>query len=311
MRNNKGISIVSLIITIIVIIIIASITIYYGLTKNMEKATETQVLYDAYELIDAVASRNLVHKLNPTYYPYIGKSEFTPVTVGKGDQQKTYSSDDGWYLVDERSEFSALGMENTTGKFLVNYDSGLVISVEGVMYKGVLYHSLNDLKKDVGGGTTVLSNTEYDENKKVNKPVLSKGMIPVKLQGSDWVVTSADDDGWYDYSKDQKAWANVMLLDELTLDGYDNAAVKSASLSEIVGKKVLTEGSAYVWIPRYTTSSIGETGSEIIFSNLIKDTTSANGKTYTCPDAFKVNDGTEQLELTGIWVSKYEAGFGG
>ena len=118
MRNNKGISIMSLIIAIIVIIIIASITIYYGLTKNMEKATETQVLYDAYELIDAVASRNLVHKLNPTYYPYIGKSEFTPVTVGKGDQQKTYSSDDGWYLVDERSEFSALGMENTTGKFL-------------------------------------------------------------------------------------------------------------------------------------------------------------------------------------------------
>ena len=228
MRNNKGISIMSLIIAIIVIIIIASITIYYGLTKNIEKATETQVLYDAYELIDAVASRNLVHKLNPMYYPYIGKSEFTPVTVGKGDQQKTYSSDDGWYLVDERSEFSALGMENTTGKFLVNYDSGLVISVEGVMYKGVLYHSLNDLKKDVGGGTTVLSNTEYDENKKVNKPVLSKGMIPVKLQGSDWVVTSADDDGWYDYSKDQKAWANVMLLDELTLDGYDNTAVKSA-----------------------------------------------------------------------------------
>ena len=48
MRNNKGISIMSLIITIIVIIIIASTTIYYGLTKNMEKATETQVLYDAY-----------------------------------------------------------------------------------------------------------------------------------------------------------------------------------------------------------------------------------------------------------------------
>ena len=139
MRDNKGISIMSLIITIIVIIIIASITIYYGLTKNMEKATETQTLYDTYEMIDAVSSRSLVHKLNPTYYPYIGKSEYTPITVGKGDQQKTYSSDDGWYLLDESSEFSELGIENVEGAFLVNYDTGSVVSVEGVMYEGVMY----------------------------------------------------------------------------------------------------------------------------------------------------------------------------
>lgn len=187
--------------------------------------------------------------------------------------------------------------------------TGNVVSVDGIMYKENIYYSLNDLKKEMGGGRDVLSDVEYDENKKVNKPVLSKGMVPVKLEGSDWVVTSADDDAWYDYSQEQMAWANVMLMDELTVEGFDNAQVKEASLSELVGKKVLTEGSAYVWIPRYTTTNLGTTGSKIIFSNLTKDVTSSDGETYTLPSSFRYGTGENMLELTGIWVSKYEASF--
>ena len=100
-----------------------------------------------------------------------------------------------------------------------------------------------------------------------------------------------------------------MLKDDLAVEGFDNAAVRKASLSELVGKKVTTEGSAYVWIPRYTTSSVGTTGAKIIFSNLTNDTTSANGDTYTLPSSFQYGTGDNVLDLTGIWVSKYEASF--
>ena len=310
MKNNNGITIITLIITIIVIIILASFTIYYGLTKNTGQAVETKTVYEVHEIIDAITNRSLLNSLNSAYYTLIGKTNYPEIKITLNNELKTFRGADGWYLIDEESEFRELGLSNVTGKYLANYDEGTVISINGIVYKDVIYYSLNDLKKEMGGGTTVLSKVEYDSNKGVNKPVLSKGMVPVKLYGTDWVVTSSDDAEWYDYSKDQKAWANVMLMDELEVEGYDNATLKNTPLAELVGKKVEKEGSAYVWIPRYTSTSIGETGSKIIFSNLVNDTTSANGETYTCPPAFKFGEGANTLELTGIWVSKYEAGFG-
>lgn len=305
MKYNKGITIMNLIITIIIIIILAGITMYYNLIQNIERAVETKTVYEVNDIIDAISNRALIHKLNPSFYGFIGKNDFEPIEVGNGIEKETYSSEDGWYLIDTSAEFTELGLDNITGRYLVRYDISSVISIDGVSYKEKIYYSLNDLKKEMGGGSTIMANVEYDSNKKVNKPILSKGMIPVKLQGNNWVVTSADDENWYDYSKEQMAWANVMLMDELSLEGYDNNTLKTASISELVGKKVLTEGSGYVWIPRYTTTSVGETGSKIIFSKLTNDTESLNGETYTCPSAFKYND----LDLTGIWVSKYEAGF--
>ncbi|MBQ9314569.1 MAG: hypothetical protein IJ220_06235 [Clostridia bacterium] len=304
MKKNKGITIISLIITIIVIIILAFVTIFYGLQKNADKAMETKSVYEVYSVIDAVVNRALLNRLNPSYYTFVGKSDFGSRSVD-GEE---YKSEDGWYLVNT-SDLKDLGLDNVKGEYLVNYSDGSIVSIDPIAYKGEVYYSLNDLKREMGGGATVLSQVEYDENKKVNKPVLSSGMVPVKISGGKWVVANTDDDDWYDYSKDQMAWANVMLKDELVVDGFNNEQVRNAALSEIVGKEVIKEGSAYVWIPRYTATSLGETESEIIFSNLTNDTTTANGKTYILPEAFTYSEGGERIDLPGIWVSKYEASF--
>lgn len=309
MKNNKAISLISLIVTIAVILILASVTIYYGLVKNTDQAVETKTVYEVHEIIDAVSSRALLNKLNSNYYTLIGKTTFEDITITQNNITTTYTSDNGWYLLDETSEFAALGLENVTGRYLIKYETCEVISIGGIVYNEKVYYSLNNLKKDMGGGTTVLSRVEYDANKGVNKPVLSKGMVPVKLSGGKWVVTNTEDESWYDYSKDQMAWANVMLMDELEVAGYDNETLRNTPISELSGLEVQTEGSAYVWIPRYTTTSVGSSGSKIIFSNLTKDITSANGESYVCPPAFTFNEGGESLDLTGIWVSKYEAGF--
>lgn len=297
--NKKGVSLISLIITIVVIILLASVTIYYGLAENNEKANETKNVYEVQEILEAVANRTLLHKLNANYYPYIGNTDFGSQNV----DGITYSANDGWYFLSTNDEFSELSLENITGEYLVNYDTGDVISKNGIFYKDEIYYVLKDLNKDMGGGETVITKNNYDSDKGVNKPILSKGMIPVKLVGASWVVTTSDDKEWYDYSKEQKAWANVMLMDELAVEGYDNEAVRSATLSELVGKKVETEGSSYVWIPRYTATSFGETGSKVIFSKGISDTKTFEGETYVSSSAFQY----EGLELTGIWVSKYEA----
>ena len=76
----------------------------------------------------------------------------------------------------------------------------------------------------------------YNEEEGVNTPLMKTGMTPVKYDetNSCWVVTTADDAEWYDY--ENKKWANVMLQDGLEYDATG---------------KVTSEGSMFVWIPRF------------------------------------------------------------
>ena len=53
----------------------------------------------------------------------------------------------------------------------------------------------------------------YNETEGVNSPKLAKGMIPIKYNGTNWVVCAETDDDWYQYDTTNKKWANVMLSD--------------------------------------------------------------------------------------------------
>ena len=46
-----------------------------------------------------------------------------------------------------------------------------------------------------------------------NSPALGTGMIPIKWNGVSWVITTANDKEWYDYSVGK--WPNIMLSDRL------------------------------------------------------------------------------------------------
>ena len=147
----------------------------------------------------------------------------------------------------------------------------------------------------------------YNENKKINRPKLSKGMIPVKWdsQQNNWVVCSETDLDWYSYDGKKKLWANVMLSD----GKYKAETVKE---KQVVKEEEL--GSMYVWIPRYAYMIKGEKDIEVVF---LKGNTDegVDGKKYSEDEskdtkqeaivhpAFKFGDGN----LTGIWVAKFES----
>lgn len=140
---------------------------------------------------------------------------------------------------------------------------------------------------------------------KPNAPILANGMTPVKWNGTNWIVTNETDPEWYNYQN--KQWANVMLQDELTYDENRN---------------VTSNGSMYVWIPRYAykiehgyhTNEFGEI--ETVFlqgkTNVTAFTKGINGeitnktpgdKNWLVPPAFTY-DGEE---IEGIWIAKYKA----
>ncbi len=111
----------------------------------------------------------------------------------------------------------------------------------------------------------------------VNKPLLATGMTAKKWNGSSWdTVSNPDTDtSWYDYTSNK--WANVQTLD----------------------------GSMWVWIPRYEYkiptphSNIAQT----IDVNFLTDTQTTPTNGYIVHPGFTFGN----IELTGIWVAKFEA----
>ena len=150
----------------------------------------------------------------------------------------------------------------------------------------------------------VPSEEGYNESKNVNSPKVTTGMIPIKYNGTDWVVCSKEDPEWYNYD-DTKKWANVMLSDGTYKEG-------KVPEGQIVKENEL--GSMYVWIPRYAYKIVGEKNIEI---NFLKGNTNQDkdGKEYTEDEnvdtkttaivhpAFRLGGG----QLSGIWVAKFEA----
>ena len=150
----------------------------------------------------------------------------------------------------------------------------------------------------------VPSEEGFNESKNVNSPKVTTGMIPVKYNGTEWVVCSKEDPEWYSYD-DTKKWANVMLSDGTYKEG-------KVQEGQIVKENEL--GSMYVWIPRYAYRIAGEKNIEVNFlkGNTNKD---KNNKEYTEDEstdtkttaivhpAFSLGGG----QLSGIWVAKFEA----
>ena len=162
--------------------------------------------------------------------------------------------------------------------------------------------TLNEYEDELNKYVSGTSQTKTDWTGKVNKPKLMTGMTAIKFneptgderanEGS-VVKTTDTDTAWYDY--DAKKWANAQTED----------------------------GSMWVWIPRfaYKINSSNKTF-DIVFlkditNNYVENGIEKNAETegYTIHPAFKnesstgYKNGGWDKELTGIWVSKFEAGF--
>ncbi len=158
-----------------------------------------------------------------------------------------------------------------TAKTLTSNPQNIVeVVTDGDYYLQVLASDKAGNKRvDVSGKITVAS-------KIGNIPVLAPGMTAIKWNGSNWVTTTVDDTNWYDYKT--KQWANAQTLD----------------------------GSMWVWIPRYeyripvTHSSTAQ----VIAVNFLNSTETTATSGYIVHPAFTFGN----IELTGIWMAKFEAG---
>ena len=194
--------------------------------------------------------------------------------------------------------------------------------VNGVQQENVLTDF--DVSEYKGTYDIVISfNNIENQKQNVNAPELSDGMIPVKYNGTNWVITNKFDDEWYSYDKENKKWANVMLRESayyLDLDGKTLKSVGNTSLDELIGREVpeSNTGSMYVWIPRFS-YKINDSGIDIKFSSGLEDYIEEDYKAHPAFNYANYKGGDTSSETSynvlgksnkrlGIWVAKYQAG---
>ncbi len=153
--------------------------------------------------------------------------------------------------------------------------------------------------------------TQYDKDKKINKPQIVTGMTPIKFteptdteKGTTSETNSSDND-WYNY--EAKKWANTKTQDGsmwVWIPRYAykvNSTAKTFDIVFLIG----TTDNYYDAEGKIQTAKRAKTADEIV------DTTTG----YTVHPAFtnesSINyaNGGWDKELSGIWVAKFEAGY--
>ncbi len=133
-----------------------------------------------------------------------------------------------------------------------------------------------------------------------NPPALGAGMIPIKWDENIkmWVITTANDKDWYDYSKGK--WANVMLS-----DGKYSSELERGKILADVGNGALVVpddelGTIFTWIPRLTYL---DTRVEYLKGNSILE---YKWTTESCFNLEKYGANGLDLAFSGIWVGQTE-----
>ena len=126
--NNKGISLVTVIVIIIVMIIIATISIISGNklifeTKELKDNQNIEGIKEAISRVQKEVSNS--GTLTPKGEILIGR--YSPA-VGNGETQAI-----GWYLLDEEA-LKELGTPIDNGRFLVHYDRNEVLDMSDPLY---------------------------------------------------------------------------------------------------------------------------------------------------------------------------------
>ena len=180
----------------------------------------------------------------------------------------------------------------TGGSFSSGQTIQLKSTTAGTYYLHVLtVDNAGNKKETISSAVTVeaalVADGNYNASKGVNTPKLGSGMTPIKWNGSSWVNTTGSDKDWYDYTSNK--WANAKTSD----------------------------GSMWVWIPRYAysiTSGYHSSSAGNIDVEFMKGLTN---ETSTGRTTFQNSSGQGNWNIhpafnygqtvSGIWVAKFEA----
>ncbi len=296
-KNNKGITLIALVITIVVLIILAGISINLVLGENglFTKAQNAAKDMDIASLKEQIGTELLSMQIeNEGNNFVIEKSEVEKVLKKYGEVIK---SEDG----------NIIGLKPTGKDYEIPFSE---------LWEGETTNS-------------------YNATKHVNVPKLAEGMIPIKYSEGQWEICSEEDSDWYNYDENERKWANVMLSDG-TYNG-ENAKVGQLVSDEELGSMFVWIPRYAYSINEYGVEKDAEgTTQKITDVTFLVGTTNKDedGNEYALDySTDKVEEEVKKAEaeektvstpkivhpafnfggtnLSGIWVAKFEASMEG
>lgn len=353
-KSEKGITLVALMITIIITLIIAAVATSSGIATNKKakyynaisqlKTVQYEVnsMYEKYKngdkdiiLVGEEISDSTVTSDNKKVKE-LSKKAFSALEVSE-EQQLKYRYFSKEYLT------NTLDINGITYDFIIDVSNRDVILLKGVKYENKIYYSLSQLENEqynvkyveenntannTTNNNTTDENTENIEENVLKPKISGKEMIPVVWNKSilSWVkadVTWNETEqtweqnkagSWYNYSKDEKKWANIVTVAENGTNSREYYE-QAKSGTRILETDITT---MFVWIPRYeykskyytdntySTQADDETLYEITDINFLsKDSNITDG--YQVNSAFSyVNSSNETVNIEGFWMGKFE-----
>ena len=189
MKNNKGISLITLLVTVIVIIIIASISVYNG--ANVVRDARKK---DAEDRLRTICS-----------------------AIFKDDSFLNFNDDDLGELTEDDFDYMDL---------LKYYDTDYDVTVKKIesgdedkkeiIYELTMKKKDSDTQYEYSANYTVSKekynyNVNFDEENGVNRPILVSGMTAIKEDGT--VVEDLYNETWYSYKRTTPSFAKMKTDD--------------------------------------------------------------------------------------------------
>ena len=197
MKNNSGITIITLIITIIVIVLIASITIYSGL-----------------DTVDSIRIKEAKDNTNAIYLALIANENIIPSGSGDGKSIADYKTVVRRTL--DNTDFELLGLDYTTDNCKVVFDkipSGDNEIVYNFTYTNNLNKTFDNLIYSIYvENSKINAKVEFDSVNGVNRPIIFLDeMTAIGYNGEN--IENVYVEKWYNYQK------NVSHLATVTCNG--------------------------------------------------------------------------------------------
>ena len=147
-KDNKGITLVTLVITIIVIVLIAGVTTYSGIDAS-KKARENKFKIELSIVQHAIEEVYYKYTISENENIFIGRKLTDLSEISTDIRQQLISNTVGDYYELSQVQLKSIGVNNAEDTYIVNYKTGEVINkTQGLYLEGVIKSSLNSDGKD-------------------------------------------------------------------------------------------------------------------------------------------------------------------
>lgn len=334
-KDNKGITLVALIITVILMIILTSVTTYTGINtyRKMQVTKFVAQMQLIQGKVDELKDSKTIDELN-TMGDEIPTDKQAIITTANTRGEITSRDISSYRYFSSENLKQELDLEDgIDGEIMINFATREVISTVGIEYKDEKYYTQyllpngqklidnstqvnRDLAFDLSASVDGLNATITIDNIKITNATLS-----YKEQGSSYWqnITNYTKKGeTYNVLISKSAIYDFKLIDNATGKENNNSIILKLTnkpktqtqidpynyslTSENWAYCTDTDGNNYVWIPRFAYKSDENNQNIIKFlkgnSNITTDNSTID-ETWTVSDKLNLADGTK---LTGIWV---------